>query len=71
MLLDQLNNYARYTISNLKNDFFVDQKNNPVYAFFMAGGLFNVIVYWINSPNPASPERMNEMLYEMVNLRGQ
>ena len=70
MLLDQLNSYARYTISNLKSDYFIEQKNNPIYAFFMAGGLFNVIVYWINSPHPVTPSKMNEMLYEIVNPKG-
>lgn len=69
ILLDQLNSYARYIIANLKSDFFIEQKNNPIYAFFMAGGLFNVIVYWINSSTPVSPEKMNEMLYSIVNTK--
>ena len=69
MLLDQLNSYTKYTISNLKSDHFTDQKNNPICTYFMSGGLFNVIVYWINNPNPSSPEKMNEMLYS-INNRG-
>lgn len=66
MLLEQLNSYARYVFANLKSDFLPTEKNNPVYAFFMAGGLFNVIVYWVNSPTPVSPEKLNDMLYSIA-----
>lgn len=66
MLLDQLNSYARYIISNTKIDFFKEQKNNPIYAYFMAGGLFNVIMYWLDSGMKVSPEEMNEMLYRLA-----
>lgn len=63
MLLDQLNSYSKYIISNLKSDYFKEQKNNPIFAYFMSGGLFNVIVYWMNASKPLTPEQMNEMLY--------
>ncbi len=66
MLLEQLNSYTKYTISNLKSDYFTEQKNNPIYTYFMSGGLFNVIVYWINNSHPSSPEKMNEMLYSIT-----
>ena len=66
LLLDQLNSYCRYLVSNLKSDLFIEQKNNPVFAFFMAGGLFNVIVYWVNSPHPVSPQEINEMLHSIT-----
>ncbi len=69
ILLDQLNSYARYVIANLKSDFFIEQKSNPIYAFFMSGGLFNVIVYWINMNEPVSPEKMNEMLHGIVQAK--
>ena len=70
MLLDQLNSYSKYIISNLKSDYFMEQKNNPIYAYFMSGGLFNVIVYWMNSSHPYTPIQMNEMLYAIAK-RGQ
>ena len=66
MLLEQLNSYARYVFANSNSRFITVQKNNPVYAFFMAGGLFNVIVYWINMDHPISPEKLNEMLYTIA-----
>ena len=70
MLLDQLNSYSKYIISNLKSDYFMEQKNNPIYAYFMSGGLFNVIVYWMNSSRHYTPTQMNEMLYAIAG-RGQ
>ena len=66
MLLDQLNSYTRYVISNLKRDFFVEQKNNPVFASFVAGGLFNIIMYWVNTDMKMSPEEMNNHLYQLL-----
>ena len=66
MLLEQLNSYARYVFMNSKSKFISVQKNNPVYAFFMAGGLFNVIVYWMNSERHISPKEINEMLYSIA-----
>lgn len=66
MLLDQLNSYAKYVISNFKSDYLKEQKNNPIFATFMAGGLFNVLSYWINSDMHATPEEMNDMLYRIT-----
>lgn len=66
LLLEQLNSYARYIISKLKADMFDEQKNNPVFAFFMAGGLFNVITYWINSKDPLSAKEINDVLYDTL-----
>ncbi len=67
LLLDQLNSYARYVISNLGSNLLKEQKNNPVFAFFMSGGLFNVIMYWINTEMRTTPEQMNDMLYQISN----
>ena len=69
MLLDQLNSYARYMIVNFRSEYLQEQKNNPVFAHFMAGGLFNVLKYWINSGMEASPEDMNNMLHQMVTTK--
>ena len=66
MLLDQLNSYAKYIISNMKADFFKEQKNNPIFAYFMAGGLFNVTMHWVKNGLRNSPEEMNEMLYRLA-----
>lgn len=68
LLLDQLNNYAKYTISNLRANYLLEQKDNPIFAYFMAGGLYNVIIYWLNSNLKATPEELNFMLYKMANV---
>jgi len=66
MLLNQLNSYARYIIANLKSDYLQEQKNNPLFAYFMAGGLFNVLMKWTETNIKATPEEMNEMLHSIV-----
>lgn len=69
MLLNQLNSYARYIISNLKSDYLKEQKNNPLFAYFMAGGLFNVLMKWVDDQINKSPEELNDMLYAIVDKR--
>ena len=69
LLLDQLNSYARYIISNFNSQYLKEQKNNPVFAFFMAGGLFNTIMYWMSTNMQATPEQMNEMMYQISEIK--
>lgn len=69
LFLDQLNSYARYIISNLNSPYLKEQKNNPVFAFFMAGGLFNVIMFWIQNDMKPTPEQMNDLLYQITDVK--
>ncbi|MBR0440069.1 MAG: TetR/AcrR family transcriptional regulator [Bacilli bacterium] len=68
MLLDQLNSYAKYVMVNLKSDYLQEQKNNPMFAYFMAGGLFNVLMDWIENDFKVSPEEMNTMLHSISTI---
>lgn len=69
LLLDQLNNYAKYILSHLKTDYLTEQRGNTLFAYFMAGGVFNTILFWLNSNLKATPEEMNIMLYRMANIK--
>ena len=69
MLLDQLNSYTKYVVSNFKTEYLLSNKNNPVFAYFIAGGLFNVIMFWVRSGMKNTPEEMNEMLYKLIDGR--
>ena len=69
LLLNQLNNYARYVVSNLKSDYLKEQKNNPVFAFFMSGGLFNVIMYYLALGGKTSPEEMSKQLFSAISQK--
>lgn len=66
MLLNQLNSYARYTINNLKNNDVIQNKNNPLTAPFFAGGLFNVLMIWVDEDETMTPEQINDMLYYLL-----
>ena len=68
MLLDQLNGYAKYIVSNLKTEFFMERKNNPLFPYFFSGGLFNTILYLINTDMKMSAEEATDMLYDMIKL---
>ena len=69
LLLDQLNNYSKYILSNLKTEYLLEQRGNNIFAYFMAGGFYNIITYWINTNLKATPEEMNIMLYKMANIK--
>ena len=69
LLLDQLNNYAKYILSNLKTEYLLEQRGNNIFAYFMAGGFFNTLLYWLNTNLKATPEEMNIMLYRMANIK--
>ena len=69
LLLDLLNSYARYIVANLQSDYLIEQKNNPMFAYFMAGGLFNVLMNWLDDKNHPSPEDMNNMLHQVAVVR--
>ena len=66
ILLDQLNNYSKYILSHLKTKFLIEQRNNPIVAYFMAGGFFNILLYWMETELKATPEELNNMLYKMA-----
>ena len=66
MLLNQLNSYAKYIISNLKNNEVIENKNNPLLGPFLAGGLFNVLMIWVDSDKELPPEEVNDMLYALL-----
>ena len=66
MLLEQLNSYARFVIMNFKNDFLSEQKKNPLFCYFIAGGLYNTTMYWVTNEIKSSPEELNDMFYKMI-----
>ena len=68
MLLDQLNSYAKYIISNMRHDYIGEKKNNPLVAPFIAGGLFNILMIWVDSEKNLSPEEINDMLFNILSV---
>ena len=65
LLMDQLNNYVRYTIMNFKSEYTENKKNNPLVAPFLAGGVFNVLMNWLDSGMKESPEDMCKLLFDI------
>ena len=67
ILLDQLNSYTKYAVNNLKNNDVISKKENGLLAPFIAGGLFNVLMLWVDDEKSMSPEEMNDMLHDLLN----
>ena len=65
LLIDQFNSYCRYLINNwpaLKNTKYV---NNKVIAPFLSGGLFNVLMTWLDTDMKETPEEMADKLFKL------
>lgn len=65
LLMDQFDSYARYLISNwqtLKNTELV---NNPVIAPFISGGLFNILMSWLDTGMKETSTEMANKLFAL------
>ena len=69
ILLKQLDSYARYLVigGKLSNIPF-NVLNEQVIPFFV-GGIFNILLHWIDSPNPESPEEVTKKTMEILKGR--
>jgi len=66
MLLEQINSYARYIIRNLKSDFRPELRDNALFCYFLAGGLYNAAIHMVTGEFKQTPEELNENLYKML-----
>jgi len=65
LLMDQFDSYCRYLISNwqtLKNS---DIASNSIVSPFLSGGLFNVLMCWLDSGMKESSQEMAEKLFAL------
>lgn len=66
LLIDRFNSYANYLFSNIKSDNFHFNKSNPTLVPFFTGGLFNVLMSWIDNDLNPSPKDMSYYLIRVV-----
>ncbi len=66
LLLNQFNNYAAYVTRNIKTERFEEKRNNPLYPSYVAGGMFNILMIWLDNDLKTSPETMTEMLHNII-----
>lgn len=66
LLIDRFNSYANYLFANIKSENFYFNKNNPTLVPFLTGGLFNVLMSWIDHDLKPSPRDMSYYLIRVA-----
>lgn len=65
ILLKQFNNYSKYLIAHSNNELVLEQRKNPVIGPFLAGGLFNVLMDWLDDGMEQTPEEMCALMMQI------
>ena len=66
ILLTQFERYTSYLMKNNKTAEIFSSRDNPLFAPFFAGGLFNVLVYWCKHDFKESEEEMSRYLNQII-----
>ena len=67
LLLAQFNNYATYITRNVKTHRFDELKNNPLYPYYVAGGIFDILMQFVTGKITDSPEEVAMLIKEFGN----
>ena len=68
ILIEQFNGYAKFLMIHSSSKSVQQLFYNPVVAPFLAGGLFNLLMSWLNTGMEKSPEEMCESLLSIPTL---
>ena len=66
ILLEQFYSYGRYIFSNTLTSKLLKDRNNPFLVPFLVGGLFQVIMRWLDEGMTSSPEEIAQSIFEIV-----
>lgn len=66
ILLEQFHSYGRYIFSNTKTTNLLGNKDNTFLIPFLVGGLFQVIMRWLDEGMVSSPEEVAQAVFEIV-----
>ena len=66
ILLTQFHSYGRYIFSHSSTTNVLKDKNNPYLLPFLVGGLFEVIMKWLDEGMATPPEKVAESVFEII-----
>ena len=66
ILLEQFHSYGRYIFSHTLTANLLKDKDNPFLIPFLVGGLFQVIMRWLDEGMVSSPEEIAKSVFEIV-----
>lgn len=66
ILLTQFQSYGRYIFSHTSTSNVLKDKNNPYLLPFLVGGLFEVIMRWLDEGMLTPPEEVAKSVFEIV-----
>ena len=66
ILLEQFYSYGRYIFSNNLTSKILENKDNRFLVPFLVGGLFQVIMRWLDEGMTSSPEEIAQSVFEIV-----
>ena len=66
ILMEQFYSYCRYIFSNNITSPLVKDKNNPLRVPFLVGGVFQIIMRWLDEGMNPSPEVMAKYVIDIV-----
>lgn len=66
ILLTQFHSYGRYIFSHALTSNVLKEKNNPYLLPFLVGGLFEVIMRWLDEGMATPPEKVAKKVFEIV-----
>ena len=68
ILLEQFHSYGRYIFSNKLTANILKDKDNPILIPFLVGGLFQVIMRWLDEGMVSSPESVAKSVFEIIRV---
>lgn len=66
ILLEQFHSYGRYIFSNNRTAGLLQNRDNQFLLPFLVGGLFQVIMRWLDQGMSASPEEVAKSVFEII-----
>ena len=67
VLMEQFYSYCRYMFSNTLTSPLMKDRDNPLRIPFLVGGMFQIIMRWLDEGMITSPETMAKYVIDIVN----
>lgn len=66
ILLEQFHSYGRYIFSNTQTSKLLKNKDNAYLIPFLVGGLFQVIMRWLDEGMTSTPEELSRAVMDII-----